>query len=382
MAASATMSDLPNELLLDISRRIPKASERLHLTLANHRMSRLTGSILYEHIIISKAAYGLKCRKLGDNPSFATYTAIRSLARTLRRNKHHFGSAIHTLEISLEHRYPLETHIQHKQNMKSFGLALLTLQFDMLQHLHLAMTGHIKHICRRSERFSPCALLPPLLCISDTLESLVLSADGYYDGSSLGSLRNFTSLKALCIQGDVLTGESSLNPSKGPKISEVLPSSLQELEIHCCSEGSKFEEIRFCSKESKLEEEALTLHAEDGVFVTCPLDKFALNAPEKPRRLQSLMVCLLDYDFSIAGEMPIPAFQHSRPDLTSPVRRLGMGNMSLAAIPGSTATCLCSLLSRVLFWHAPALCDDDDNDDDGGGLSVGGWSWKQRPKAR
>ena len=163
VAASATMSDLPNELILDISRRIPKASERLHLTLANHRMSRLIGSILYEHIIISKAAYGLKCRKLGDNPSFATYAAIRSLARTLRRNKHHFGSAIHTLEISLEHRYPLETHIQHKQNIKSFGLTLLTPQFNTLQHLHLAMTGHMKYTCRRSERFSPCALLPPLL---------------------------------------------------------------------------------------------------------------------------------------------------------------------------------------------------------------------------
>ena len=71
----------------------------------------------------------------------------------------------------------------------------------------------------------------------------MLSADGYYDGSSLVSLRNFTSLRALCIHG---------------------------------------------------------------VFVTCPLDKFALNAPEKPRRLQSLIVCLLDNDFSIAGEMPHP----------------------------------------------------------------------------
>ena len=65
----------------------------------------------------------------------------------------------------------------------------------------------------------------PLLYISDTLESLVLSADGYYDGSSIGSLRNFTSLRALCIQGDVLIDESSSNPSKGPKTSEVLPSS-------------------------------------------------------------------------------------------------------------------------------------------------------------
>ena len=68
-----------------------------------------------------------------------------------------------------------------------------------------------------------------------------------------------------------------------------------------------------------------------------------------------------------------------------------MGNMSLAAIPGSIATCLCSLLSRVLFWHASALCDDDDDDSGGGGggggvggggLSVGDWSWKPRPKAR
>ena len=68
MAASATMSDLPNELILDMSRRIPKASERLHLTLASHRMSRLISSILHELIIICEAAYGLKYRKLGDNP--------------------------------------------------------------------------------------------------------------------------------------------------------------------------------------------------------------------------------------------------------------------------------------------------------------------------
>ena len=153
----------------------------------------------------------------------------------------------------------------------------------------------------------------------------MLSADGYFDGSSLGSLRNFTTLRALCIQGDVLIDESSSNPSKGPKISKVLPSSLQELEIHCCSEGSKFEENRFCSKEFKLEEEALTLHAEDGVFVTCPLDKFALNVPEKPRRLQSLILWLLDNDFSIAGEMPHPRIRalKARLDVTGSKARHG-----------------------------------------------------------
>lgn len=79
------------------------------------------------------------------------------------------------------------------------------------------------------------------------LEFLLLSADGYYDCSSLGSLRNFISLNAPCIQGDVLLGESSLNLSKGPKIREVLLSSLHELEIHCCLEGSKFEDIPFYS---------------------------------------------------------------------------------------------------------------------------------------
>ncbi|KAL2055141.1 hypothetical protein ABVK25_004479 [Lepraria finkii] len=132
MAASATMSELPNELILDISHHLPKASDLLQLTLANRRMSRLIGSTLYKHVVISKAAYDLKCPELGDNPSFSTYAAIRSLARTLRRNKHYFGSAIHTLEISLEHRYPLETNVQHKQNIKSFGLTLLTPQFDTL----------------------------------------------------------------------------------------------------------------------------------------------------------------------------------------------------------------------------------------------------------
>lgn len=107
MAASATMSELPNELILDISHHLPKASDRLELTLTNRRMSRLIGSTLYKHVVISKATYDLKCRELGDNPSFSTYAAIRSLARTLRRNKHYFGSAI-----PFRNQRPIQTEYQ------------------------------------------------------------------------------------------------------------------------------------------------------------------------------------------------------------------------------------------------------------------------------
>jgi len=279
-------SDLSNELIIAISSHLHKPLDNLHLALVNRRTHKLILLLLYKHIIFNFRESSPNDIEADRN--WAIVDSIDSLAGCLEAARQRYRLAIRSLDILLQvHSYPMD-----------FGLSNLLPQVYRLKHLHLVMMGGAG--CR----FSAKRLAAMLRDASTTLETLAIFVEAVPDTTNLGSLRHLSSLKSLCVQSQVLLGNeyaygnlsnSQVNDRhrkslEGRKLSELLPPNLQELQLHCCANGSKLnvDDLKRC--------------AQSGVLRTCLLGEFAASRFENLWTLQTLTICLLEDEIEDSGK--------------------------------------------------------------------------------
>lgn len=271
----AKFTDLSNELILAVRSYLRKPADVLRLTLIDHRCYGMITPLLYQTITLHHEDY------LSIDPRYSDRKLQRKLLEIVTTQQ---GPSVRNLGIFAALSYDV-----------GFGPQQLNL-FRLLPHLTSLTSLHLS-ILKQVSTWSvfPVWLLPKALGPANgTLRSLVLSIEGREDDLlAIGSLQRLTTLRHLCIQSSVLLGSSPTEyqisralakgevlDTKRATASEVLPVSLESLELHCCPDGAQFEE------------EALAWYADRGQLCACELSVFVGKAVSVQRRLlKSVVVC-------------------------------------------------------------------------------------------
>lgn len=271
----AKLTDLSNELIVAVRSHLRKPADILRFALVDRRCYGMITPLLYQTITLHHEDY------LSIDPRYSDRKLQRKLREIVTTQQ---GPSVRNLEISAALSYDV-----------GFGVKQLNL-FRLLPHLTNLTSLHLRIL----KPGSTCSVFPSWLLPSalgpanGTLRSLVLSIEGREDDLlAIGSLQNLTALKRLCIQSSVLLGSSPTEyrisqalangevlDTKRATASDVLPTSLESLELHCCQDGNEFKE------------DALAWYADRGQFCACELSVFVGKAVNVQRRLlKSVVVC-------------------------------------------------------------------------------------------
>lgn len=271
----AKFTDLSNELILAVRSHLRKPSDILRFALSDRRCYGLITPLLYRTITLHHKDY----RSIDDR-----YSDRKIQRKLLEIEKSRQGRFVRNLEIVAALGYDV-----------GFGFRQLSL-FRLLPHLTNLTSLHMSILQEVSSgKVFPLWLLPAALgSANGTLRRLVLCIEGRDDSHlTIGSLQRFVSLKHLCIQSSVLLGaspsESQIETAlfygevldkKREMASQLLPASLESLELHCCRDGDEFTE------------EALTWYVDRGHFYASELSVFVGKTVSVHRRLaKSVVVC-------------------------------------------------------------------------------------------
>lgn len=272
----ARFTDLSNELILAMRFHLRKPTDILTLALIDRRCYAMILPLLYETVTLHLEDYLSIDRRYSD---LKVQAKIFQLLRTQRH------AQIRTLNVCASLGYDL-----------SFPTKQLNL-FRLLPHLKSLtfLQLHILKSVNGTRVFPVWFLSKALRSTSGTLRHLVLCIQGREDHHlPIGNLRTLTALKHLCIQSSVLLGqpptklEIASAADRGEElmrramVSELLPVSLESLELHCCRDGSG------------LKDDLLARYVQTGRFRLCDFRLCAGTAVKLQRRLlKSGVVCLL-----------------------------------------------------------------------------------------
>ena len=286
----AKFTDLSNELVLAIASFIQKPVDILRLCLLERRSYKLVKPLLYENIVFNYVDYptniaGRGLRSMSADISLFCRFIKQQLEESSRRNRD--GPTFHrecrSLAIYIDERltyanYDVVGVCGFVPFLKSFSL-ITNPRFDDP---------------KKDVRFKIDALGRALQPLRHTLESLTLfirNQDDCWTAAGFGSLHNFTAMKKLRIQSQVLLCRASDLPGNRAStllLSQILPPSLEDLTIHCCEHGSGRTDG----------EEDLAHHVEaslDGKsFSTRTFEPDECLTQIDRRVIESVVVCLLD----------------------------------------------------------------------------------------
>ena len=235
----ATLLDFSDELIILVASHISKPSDILHLALTNKRVHGIAIEHLYGNITFDKEDYisGLSVVRERDRATGAASSVIRydyhgphpnimHLANMIRSNTLPAGQTVTRLAITIG--------INNECNKFQTLLSLLLPQLSSLKDLTLKSVSD-QQLSGQLEYFSLAPLAGALSPSSQTLRSL--SMDFFQngqrsDGWTIGSLRHFSNLKYLSLQGSVLLGLYGDYCSCMPSMDSILPPSLKRLRLH------------------------------------------------------------------------------------------------------------------------------------------------------
>ena len=280
----AKFTDLSNELVFAIACFIRKPADILHLCIAERRSYELIQPLLYENVVFNHFDYPIHTpvhglRSMSSKISLFCRCIKEQLKENSRRNRDGpaFGRECRSLAINVNARltyanYDVIGVCAFVPFLKSFSL-ISNPRFDDP---------------KKDVRFNMDALGRALQPLRHTLESLTLfirNQDYCWAAEGLGTLQNFTAMKKLRIQSQVLFCWESGLPTL--LLSQILPPSLEDLTIHCC-------EYDFGSTD---EREGLAHHVEASLdrksFSTRIFEPDECLAETNRRVIESVVVCQL-----------------------------------------------------------------------------------------
>ena len=290
----AEFTDLSNELVIAIASFIRKPADILQLCIAERRSRELIQPLLYGNIVLNHFDYpthvsGNEMRSMGSNIHLFCRSIKQQLKENSRRNGDSptFGRGCRSLAINIDERLTYSAH----DVIGVCGFVPFLRSFSLISDPRLINP-------KEDFRFKIDALGRALQPLRHTLETLTLYIRGQdycWAEEGLGTLHNFTALKKLRIQSQVLLGgESALRDNTAPTLllSQIIPPNLEDLTIHCCEPGSRH-----------ADEKADVAH-----HVEAPLDGTSFSTrnfePEEclagtdRRFIESVVVCLLDVRLS------------------------------------------------------------------------------------
>ena len=251
----AVLLDLSNEIIILIASNISKPMHVLQLALVNRRIHTIAIQQLYGNLTFQRDDYStfipliLEPDGSGSNilrySDEAPHSNLLCLSKMMQSGALPAGQTITHLTISLG--------INHEDNKFQTILSLLLPQLPSLKELTLESTSEDRLAWER-EQFSLAPLPTVLSASSQTLQSLDMRfalGPGPSDGWTIGSLRHFSELKYLSIQGSVLFGPYESLPSdlpflqsldinlpssntSIPSLASILPPGLKRLRLHWC----------------------------------------------------------------------------------------------------------------------------------------------------
>lgn len=235
----AVLLDLSGELIILIASNIRKPSHMLALALANKRIHAIAIEQLYERITFDQDDYPpfpslLTNWNSGNTPSIIRYgdttphSNILRLSNMIRLNTVPKAQMITRLTIIIG--------VNHDWNRFQTLLSLLLPELSSLRNLTLKSVSEDR-LAWRHEQFSLAAFGAALNNTSQTLRSLSIhfSLDPKHDdGWTFGSLRHFSKLKYLSIQGSVFLGQNGFFAPQMLSLDSVLPQGLERLRLHWC----------------------------------------------------------------------------------------------------------------------------------------------------
>ncbi|KAF6232112.1 hypothetical protein HO173_009706 [Letharia columbiana] len=232
----AVVLDLSDELIILIISNFTKPSHLLQLALANKRIHAIAIQHLYENVVFDRADYPAFPPFMQHRGSGvirydykAPHSNVLHLSNMIRSNTLPAGQTITALTIAVD--------INNVCNKFQTLLSLLLPQLSSLKHLTLeSVSDH--RLAWQHEHFSLAPLAVALGPASHTLQSLSMHfflSPGDSDGWTIGSLRHFSELKYLSVQGNVLLGQYGNIASTMPSLDSVLPPGLKRLRLHWCT---------------------------------------------------------------------------------------------------------------------------------------------------
>jgi len=253
----AKLTDLSNELILAIRSYLEKPADILALTLANRRFYSLVLPLLYEEIHLDLADNTPTSQDANKPDLKAEHLALVLLARTLTDPQLPCpGPSIASLSVKI------------RGNFCEVYAGLLALLPHLARLLHLCL--FVAYDCRSFSVFPAWRVMASLSSAKKTLTSLAISVEkDHGDAGCIGELTDFIALRHVCIQAHVLLGGPRhqtffLGPGRFndeySRVSELLPASLETLQIHCCMDGREFGQTE------------LVELARKGLVVSCPLE--------------------------------------------------------------------------------------------------------------
>ncbi|CAD6578134.1 MAG: hypothetical protein ASARMPRED_008544 [Alectoria sarmentosa] len=236
----AVLLNLSDELLILVASNLTKPSHMLNLALANRRFHSIAIQHLYQNVIFDREDYP-------PFPIFYDYlpAILRCDYTAPHSNIQRLSNMIRSNTLQTSHIITRLTIIKGVNNVCNEFQTLLSLllpQLSSLKHLALKSVSDDR-LAWQHEHFSLAPLAVALSDMSQTLRSLSLHFSlepGDSDGWTIGSLRQFSQLKYLSVQGNVLLGQYSLSASDLPSLDSVLPPGLKHLRLHwSISEGMR-----------------------------------------------------------------------------------------------------------------------------------------------
>ena len=228
----AVLLNLSNELIVLIASNLTKPSHMLNLALADRRIHGIAIQHLYQNVIFDREDYPPFPDLYDYSPSvlYCDYTAPHS-------NIQRLSDMIRTNTLQTSHimtRLTIIIGINNVCNKFQTLLSLLLPQLSSLKHLALESVSDDR-LAWQQEHFSLAPLAVALSHMSQTLRSLSLHfflEPGDSDGWTIGSLRHFSQLEYLSVQGNVLLGHDALSASDSPSLNSILPPGLKHLRLH------------------------------------------------------------------------------------------------------------------------------------------------------
>jgi len=230
----AKFTGLPNEILLNVGSHLDKASDKLHLLMANRVTLRLKLAMLYESISLHHC-YELCTYEEGsyewydyrERRQYKSNCSVERLASALDKDASGLtGPAIKSLRFILNDGNCMGDHeltriLPHLSSLKTLCII----------NEAVSITG----------RFSVAKLSGALQTVKGTIEDLTVclgNSEDTVDGTPIGDLSDFSKLKKLCIQSEILIGDDAYGQQSTLPPSQILPLGLERFTLHCCAQST------------------------------------------------------------------------------------------------------------------------------------------------
>lgn len=234
----AVLLGLSNELIILVTSNVRKPSHLLQFALTNKRIHLLVIDYLYEHVVFDRADYPWS---FGDGSLSSELLKLSDLIKidydVPHSNVLHLSSMIRDKTLPAGQtvtRLTIILGVNAVGNRFQTMLSLLLPQLSSLKTLTLESISEDRLAWQR-EHFSLAPLAVDLSASSQTLETLDLHFyldPGDSDGWTIGSLRHFSKLRYLSVQGGVLLSQYGDRVANIPTLDSILPPALERLRLH------------------------------------------------------------------------------------------------------------------------------------------------------